>query len=211
MAIRNADSMSRQRCAHEKGPPSHPRRSGPSAPVFNAVMIGCEAVADAPQNRVRAAGNVDLAIDRSDVGLHRVRAEVGQRCHLSVAMALGDERQFSDSRSVSPSLRPGQFSAPVLRARKGESLITMSPAWIAFKAGLGGPHPLPRHARTRVTITPDQRRGQKRALRGSAVQRWLPSARAAWSVAASMSVKVPVSILSINGPANRPSGPPLGT
>ena len=52
---------------------------------------------------------------------------------------------------------------------------------------------------------------QKRALRSSAVQRSLPSARAASSVAASMSVKVPVSILSINGAANRPSGPPLGT
>jgi hypothetical protein len=60
-------------------------------------------------------------------------------------------------------------------------------------------------------ITADQRRRQKRALRGSAVQRSLPSARAASSVAASMLVKVPVSILSINGPANRPSGPPLGT
>jgi transposase InsO family protein len=52
---------------------------------------------------------------------------------------------------------------------------------------------------------------QKWALRSSAVQRSLPFARAASSVAASMSVKVPVSILSINGPANRPSGPPLGT
>jgi putative transposase len=52
---------------------------------------------------------------------------------------------------------------------------------------------------------------QKRALRSSAVQRSLPLARAASSVAASMSVKVPVSILSINGPTNRPSGPPRGT
>jgi hypothetical protein len=52
---------------------------------------------------------------------------------------------------------------------------------------------------------------QKRALRSSAAQRSLPLARAASSMAASMSVKVPVSILSINGPANRPSGPPLGT
>ena len=31
-----------------EGPPSHPDRSGPSAPVFDAVMVGCEAVADAP-------------------------------------------------------------------------------------------------------------------------------------------------------------------
>jgi Integrase core domain len=52
---------------------------------------------------------------------------------------------------------------------------------------------------------------QKRALRSLAVQRSLPSALAASSAAASMSAKVPVSILSIKGPANRPSGPPLGT
>ena len=42
-------------------------------------------------------------------------------------------------------------------------------------------------------------------------QRSPPFARAASSVAASMSVKVAMSILSINGPVNRPSGPPLGT
>ena len=42
--------------------------------------------------------------------------------------------KISDSRPVSPSLRPGQFSPPMLRARKGGSLITMSPAWIASKA-----------------------------------------------------------------------------
>ena len=46
--------------------------------------------------------------------------------------------------------------------------------------------------------------------------RWIllagyPVASAASSVEASMSVKVAVSILSINGPVNRPIGPPLGT
>lgn len=46
--------------------------------------------------------------------------------------------------------------------------------------------------------------------RGTAATRY-PFARAASSVAASISVKVAVSILSINGPVNRPSGPPLGT
>src|SRR5215217_4034887 len=81
----------------------------------------------------------------------------------------------------------------------------------AVKTGFDGPHPLPGYVRTPGAITADQRRRQKRALRGSAVQRSLPSARAASSVAANMSVKVPVSILSINGAANRPSGPPLGT
>jgi hypothetical protein len=38
-----------------------------------------------------------------------------------------------------------------------------------------------------------------------------PFARAASSVAASMVVKVAVSILSIKGPVNRPIGPPRGT
>src|SRR5215218_7820411 len=73
--------------------PAHPARSGPSAPVFDAVMVGGETGADAPQNRPGAAGDVALAIDRSDVGLHRVRTEVGERCHLGVALALGDQRQ----------------------------------------------------------------------------------------------------------------------
>lgn len=46
---------------------------------------------------------------------------------------------------------------------------------------------------------------------GHCGQRSPPSPWAAWSVAASMSAKVAVSILSISGPVNRPSGPPLGT
>src|SRR5687768_8777256 len=70
-----------------------PIRSGSSAPVFDAVVVGCEAVADPPQNRLGAAGDIDLAVDGSDVGLHRVRAEMGQGCHLGVAVALGDLRQ----------------------------------------------------------------------------------------------------------------------
>src|SRR5688572_2898442 len=54
--------------------PSPPARSWSSTPVFDAVVVGCEAVANAPQNRLGAAGDIDLAIDGSDVGLHRVRA-----------------------------------------------------------------------------------------------------------------------------------------
>ena len=49
--------------------------------------------------------------------------------------------KISDSRSVSPSLRPGQFSPPLLRAREGGSLITMSPAWIASRAATRSPRP----------------------------------------------------------------------
>ena len=53
-------------------------------------------------------------------------------------------------------------------------------------------------------------RGHERAPRRAAVQRSLPVPEGGPSVAVSMSVKVAVSILSINGPVNRPSGPPLG-
>ena len=48
-------------------------------------------------------------------------------------------------------------------------------------------------------------------IRSAAIQRSGLFPRAASSVAASMSLKVEVSILSISGPVNRPSGPPLGT
>src|SRR5215203_3820302 len=70
-----------------------PCLSGPSTPVFDAVMVGCEVVANAPLNRLGAASDVNLAIDRSDVGLHGIRAEVGESCHLGIAVALCDQRQ----------------------------------------------------------------------------------------------------------------------
>ena len=112
-----------------------PPRSGSSAPVFDAVMIGCEAVVDAPQNRLGTAGNADLAIDRPDVGLHGIRAEVGQRCHLSVALTLGDQRQdlrFAVSESLA-SPWPIQSADAACPETVG-SLITISPAWIASRA-----------------------------------------------------------------------------
>src|SRR5829696_9855640 len=57
-------------------------------------MVGGEAVPNPPQHCLGAARDIDLAVDGSDVGLHRVRAETGQRCHLGVAVALGDQRQY---------------------------------------------------------------------------------------------------------------------
>jgi hypothetical protein len=44
--------------------------------------------------------------------------------------------KISDSRSVSPSLRPGQFNPPMLRVPKGGSLITIFPACIASWRGI---------------------------------------------------------------------------
>jgi hypothetical protein len=114
---RNADSMSRQRYSTE-GPPSHLSRSEPAAPVFDAVMVGCESVADAPQNRLSAAGDVDLAIDRSDVELHRVRTRCVSGATSALLRPWVISAKISDSRSVNPSLRPDQFSRPMLRARR---------------------------------------------------------------------------------------------
>lgn len=39
----------RWRCFQERDLPSHPARSGSSAPVFDAVIVGCEAMSDSPQ------------------------------------------------------------------------------------------------------------------------------------------------------------------
>jgi hypothetical protein len=98
---RNADSMSRQRYSTE-GPPSHLSRSEPAAPVFDAVMVGCESVADAPQNRLSAAGDVDLAIDRSDVELHRVRTRCVSGATSALLRPWVISAKISDSRSVIP-------------------------------------------------------------------------------------------------------------
>src|SRR5688500_15874472 len=65
--------------------------SGASSPVFDAVMVGGEAVPNPPQHCLGAASDIDLAVDGSDVGLHRVRADAGQRCQLGVCVALVDQ------------------------------------------------------------------------------------------------------------------------
>ena len=65
----------------------------PASPVFDAVMIRREAVVDPPEDGLRPAADIDLAVDRADVGLHGVGAEVGQLGDLGVALALGDKGQ----------------------------------------------------------------------------------------------------------------------
>jgi hypothetical protein len=64
----NADSMSRRTMLSGEGPASSP---GPVRALRASVRCGDgrgEAVANAPQNGLGAAGDVDLAIERSDVG-----------------------------------------------------------------------------------------------------------------------------------------------
>jgi hypothetical protein len=53
-------------------------RSGPTSPMFDAAMVGSEAVIHSPQDSLGPAADFDLAVDRPDVGLHRVGAEVGE-------------------------------------------------------------------------------------------------------------------------------------
>ena len=65
--------------------------SGSAAPVVDAVVVGGEAVVDAPQHGLGAAGDADLAVDGADVGLDGVGAEEGQRGDVGVALALGDQ------------------------------------------------------------------------------------------------------------------------
>ena len=61
--------------------------------MFDTVVVRSEAVLDAPQDSLGPAADADLAVDRADVGLHGVGAEIGQRRDLGVALALGDESQ----------------------------------------------------------------------------------------------------------------------
>ena len=65
--------------------------SGSAAPVLDAVVVGGEAVGDAPEDGLGAAAGVDFAVDAADVGLDGVRAEVGQPGDVGVVFALGDE------------------------------------------------------------------------------------------------------------------------
>ena len=80
---------------------------------------------DAPQHSLGAAADVDLAVDRADVGLHGVGAQVGQAGDLGVALALGDERQdlrFPVAEAFAPA---GPVQPAALRARGGASLTTV--------------------------------------------------------------------------------------
>ena len=61
--------------------------------MFDAVMVRSEAVLHTPQDGLGPAADPDLAVDRADVGLHSVGAEICQRRDLGIALALRDEGQ----------------------------------------------------------------------------------------------------------------------
>ena len=102
--------------------------------MLDAVVVGQEPVVHAPQHGLGAAVDVDLAVERADVGLDGVGAQVGQGGDLGVALALGDQRQ--DLRlAVGEALSPaGPLQAAPVRDLVGDSLTTTSPAWTASSA-----------------------------------------------------------------------------
>ena len=70
--------------------------------MFDAMMVRSEAVLHTPQDSLGPAAESDLAVNRADVRLHSVRAEICQRRDLGIALALGDEGQDGLSRSEAP-------------------------------------------------------------------------------------------------------------
>src|SRR4029079_2093262 len=64
---------------------------GPALAPDATHDVGLEAVLDPPQHRLRAALDADLAVRRTDVGLHRVDAQVAAVGDLLVGEPLGDQ------------------------------------------------------------------------------------------------------------------------
>lgn len=56
--------------------------------MFDAVMVSGEAVLHTPQDSLGPTADSDLPVDRANVRLHGVRAEICQRRDLGVAFAL---------------------------------------------------------------------------------------------------------------------------
>ena len=61
--------------------------------MFDAVVVRREGVLDAPQDSLGPTADFDLAVDRPDVRLHGVGAEICQRRDLGIALALRNEGQ----------------------------------------------------------------------------------------------------------------------
>src|ERR1700754_1030955 len=92
-------------------PTSAQQRLRTTSPMFDAVVVRSETVLHTPQNSLCPAAGSDLAVNRADVGLHSVGAEVRQGRDLGIAFALGDEREdlrlsiaeaFTSTRPIKP-------------------------------------------------------------------------------------------------------------
>ena len=102
--------------------------------MFDPAVVGPEAVVSAPQHRLGAVGDTDLAVGRADVGLDGVDADEHQLGEFGVGLALGDQGEdlgFTVGQTFDPS-RP--VAARMTRDLGGGSLITIWPAWIASNA-----------------------------------------------------------------------------
>ncbi len=102
--------------------------------------VRLEAVLNAPEDGLAAAGHVHLAVGRPDVGLDRVDAEVGAEGDLLVGQPLGDERDDlglpdgealgasrpvpTDDRRVLVEHRTDDLLAPVDALEGGDELLT---------------------------------------------------------------------------------------
>lgn len=67
--------------------------SGTTSPMFDAVMVGREAVLHTPQDSLGSAADSNLAVNRPDAGLHSIRTEICKPRDVGIALALGDEGQ----------------------------------------------------------------------------------------------------------------------
>ena len=80
-----------------------------------------------------ATADFDLAVDRADVGLYGVRAQICLRCDLGIALALRDEGQDLRLSIAEPFAPAGPIESDGT-ARGGPSLRIVSPACTASSA-----------------------------------------------------------------------------
>ena len=91
-------------------------------------MVRGEAVLHTPQDGLGPAADSDLAVDRADVRLTVFGLRYVSAATSALLLPWVMRARISDSRSLSPSPRPGQSSPTALRARAGTSLMTVCPA-----------------------------------------------------------------------------------
>ena len=102
--------------------------------MLDAPMVRGETVLHPPEDGLGPAADADLAVDGPDVRLDGIRAQVGQRGHLGVALALGDQRQDLRLAIGQTFAAAGPVEPAALGARRGGSLTTSSPACTASSA-----------------------------------------------------------------------------
>src|SRR6201998_2605134 len=118
---------------------------GTTAPMLDAVVIGCEPVVHTPKHGLSATAHIELAIDSPYVGLHGVGAQVRQPRDVCVAHALGDQRQNLGFAFTEPFTAAG----PVQPGRAACSCSYVADNHFTGMHGLQGSHQLARGQRLR--------------------------------------------------------------